>query len=366
MVSILPSKGRKSSTSKKTKTRFKQARPVTASDVLALLTAEPLGWRELVERSGRTTPQEIKQLRLMLKGLERNGEIQRDHTGAYHQASDSQDIVAEVIAQNGRLFVAGASVETGRKPFLRPGDRVVCRIMADRARVIDVVSYSTEPVYGILRARGRYTYVEAFGSFFKGRVGLLAPPPGSAKDGDTVAVRVMDRDRRGLVGEFIDLIESESVVDQAIRTTIAAFGIPNEWPPALDRVVARLPKSVAGGRHPDRVDLRDLPLVTIDGATAKDFDDAVFAERQDRGWRLVVAIADVSHYVKPGSVLDEEAQARGTSVYFPDYVVPMLPEALSNELCSLKPDVPRLTLACDMFVRGGRQCSASRVSTRRS
>ena len=99
-----------------------------------------------------------------------------------------------------------------------------------------------------------------------------------------------------------------------------------------------------------RVDLTALPLVTIDGETAKDFDDAVYCERKGKGFRLIVAIADVSHYVRDGDALDRDARERGTSVYFPRRVIPMLPEALSNELCSLKPDVDRLCMVCDMDV----------------
>ena len=105
-----------------------------------------------------------------------------------------------------------------------------------------------------------------------------------------------------------------------------------------------------------RVDLTGTPLVTIDGETARDFDDAVFAERDGRGYRLLVAIADVSHYVRPGDALDREARERGTSVYFPRRVIPMLPEHLSNGLCSLNPQVERLALVCEMAVtKAGRK-----------
>ncbi len=111
-----------------------------------------------------------------------------------------------------------------------------------------------------------------------------------------------------------------------------------------------MPKEVRDADRADRADLTDLPLVTIDSETAKDFDDAVYCERKGKGFRLVVAIADVSHYVRDGDALDRDARERGTSVYFPRRVIPMLPEELSNELCSLKPDVDRLCMVCEMEV----------------
>ena len=112
----------------------------------------------------------------------------------------------------------------------------------------------------------------------------------------------------------------------------------------------KLPATVAAADRAGASTCAALPLVTIDGETAKDFDDAVYCERKGTGFRLVVAIADVSHYVRDGDALDRDARERGTSVYFPRRVIPMLPEALSNELCSLKPDVDRLCMVCDMEI----------------
>jgi len=168
-----------------------------------------------------------------------------------------------------------------------------------------------------------------------------------------VQVRIVDRDRRGLVGVLLEVIETESVLDQAIKTAVAGAHIPDEWPAQVLSAVGKLPRSVQAGRYVDRVDLTGLPLVTIDGETAKDFDDAVFVEPlpgRRKGWRLVVAIADVAHYVKAKSAIDLEAMNRSTSTYFPERVIPMLPEALSNGLCSLRPAVPRLALVCDMSI----------------
>jgi ribonuclease R len=130
-------------------------------------------------------------------------------------------------------------------------------------------------------------------------------------------------------------------IDVAIRS----YDIPHSWPPAVGEQVAGIPEQVAEKDKENRVDIRNLRLVTIDDETARDFDDAVYCEPRPRGgYRLVVAIADVSHYVRPGTPLDEEAVNRSTSVYFPDHVVPMLPEKLSNGLCSLNPGVDRLCM----------------------
>lgn len=140
--------------------------------------------------------------------------------------------------------------------------------------------------------------------------------------------------------------------DPAIATDIALemFGLPTHWPADVRRAAHEWGDEVRAADHGDRVDLRSMPLVTIDGADARDFDDAVYAEPAGSGWRLVVAIADVSHYVRPHDALDLEAGRRGTSAYFPDRVVPMLPEQLSNGLCSLNPGVDRLCMVCDMQV----------------
>jgi ribonuclease R len=140
--------------------------------------------------------------------------------------------------------------------------------------------------------------------------------------------------------------------DPGMLSTLAieSFGLRTGWSKKVRKLADSWGTEVSERDKSQRVDLRSVPLVTIDGADARDFDDAVFAESAGDGWKLIVAIADVSHYVEPGDVLDDEARKRGTSTYFPDRVVPMLPEELSNGLCSLNPNVDRLCLVCEMKV----------------
>lgn len=181
---------------------------------------------------------------------------------------------------------------------------------------------------------------------------LRASCPASikVKDGELVVVQVEDYPDsvRGFSGRVIAVIgDAADPMNDAIRM-LHAHNIPHVFSKETLREAAQLPEEVSEKDWAGRKDLRDLPIVTIDGKTAKDFDDAIYTEKLPGGFRLVVAIADVSHYVKEGSAIDADAYERGTSTYFPNFVSPMLPEKLSNELCSLKPNVPRLALVADM------------------
>ncbi len=149
---------------------------------------------------------------------------------------------------------------------------------------------------------------------------------------------------------MIEVLGSHTDPGMEIEIALRKHDLPYEFTSAAQKQAKKLPTIVTDADRADRVDLTALPLVTIDGETAKDFDDAVYCEKKAKGFRLVVAIADVSHYVRDGDALDHDARERGTSVYFPRRVIPMLPEALSNELCSLKPNVDRLCMVCDMEI----------------
>ena len=156
--------------------------------------------------------------------------------------------------------------------------------------------------------------------------------------------------QRGPIGEVISVLGERLTPSLIVEMAIASHGLPHDWPASVMRDAVAVEPQVTKADLEGRVDLRKVPLVTIDGEDARDFDDAVFAEPVQGGFRLIVAIADVSHYVRPGTALDEEAQNRATSVYFPGFVVPMLPETLSNGICSLNPKVERLCMVCEMHV----------------
>jgi ribonuclease R len=174
-----------------------------------------------------------------------------------------------------------------------------------------------------------------------------------AEDGDNVIVEVTKRPQGEAAahGRIVEVLEDLRPSDLAARFAILRHDLPQEFPPEVISAANRFAPDVQAADWQGREDLRDMPLVTIDGEDAKDFDDAVYAEAlRGGGWRLIVAIADVSNYVRYGSELDTEARSRATSVYFPDRVIPMLPEHLSNHLCSLMPRVERLAFVCDMRV----------------
>ena len=162
------------------------------------------------------------------------------------------------------------------------------------------------------------------------------------------------------VGKITEILGEHLAPGMEIEVALRAHNLPHEWPAAVIAEAAKIPDQVQPQDIEGRKDLRDLPLVTIDGADARDFDDAIFAKRRLMGWTLWVAIADVSAYVKPGTALDTEAYARGNSVYFPRQVIPMLPEKLSNGLCSLNPDVDRLCMVCEMKVSNNGEVSGAK------
>ena len=194
---------------------------------------------------------------------------------------------------------------------------------------------------------------------------ISIPPEASlgAKNGQIVLVELLayPNKRTQAVGKVAHVLGEHMAPGMEIEVAILAHGLPSEWPDDVSTAVAKIPLHVEKDQLKGRTDLRDLPFVTIDGEDAKDFDDAVYCYPKSKGgYQLYVAIADVSHYVAIGSPLDKEAARRGNSVYFPGKVVPMLPEALSNGICSLNPHVDRLCMVVDMSITADGKISRSR------
>lgn len=184
---------------------------------------------------------------------------------------------------------------------------------------------------------------------------MVIPPEwqGEVSDGQIVVADIVEPpSKRGPpLGRIREVLGEHMAPGMEIEIAIRSYGIPARWPDAVEAECTRFGTRVNPADKAGRVDLRGIPLVTVDGPDARDFDDAVFCEPgQDGGWRLLVAIADVGHYVRPGDPLDTEAAERGNSVYFPQQVVPMLPEVLSNGLCSINPRVDRLCMVCALEI----------------
>jgi ribonuclease R len=237
------------------------------------------------------------------------------------------------------------------------GDRVSLSLHKDAqdrwvGTVKSVLERGLSAFLGVVERNGHELRVRAADR----RLAIVCSIPHSgtqgAQPGDWVIADIKRYPAEGVTGEawVRKRLDPERPVELATEAAIARFDLGQEFSPGALHEAKRYGSHVDPDEAARRTDLRNVPLVTIDGADARDFDDAVYAERDGEDFRLLVAIADVSHYVRPGTMLDTEARARGTSVYFPNRVLPMLPTALSNHLCSLEPHVDRLCMVADMRV----------------
>jgi ribonuclease R len=313
-------------------------------------------------------PNEVDGLTRRLNAMERDGQIRPDRQGRYQLAHHSNFIEGRVVGhREGYGFLAPAD---GSEDIFLPeremqkvlhGDRVRIRIVGTDRRgrpegsIVEVVERANTHVIGrLLNENG--VWVVAPEDKRLGQDILLSGSPGKAKAGQVVSVELIEQPSRYTqpVGKIVEVLGDIDDPGMEIEIAVRKYGVPHEFSEATIKQAAKLPNQVRRTDLDDRVDLRDIPLVTIDGEDARDFDDAVYCEPvkigRSNGFRLIVAIADVSHYVKPGDALDGDALERSTSVYFPRRVIPMLPEKLSNGLCSLNPDVDRLTLVCDAVI----------------
>ena len=238
------------------------------------------------------------------------------------------------------------------------GDRVTVRITGTDRRgrpegeIVEVLERAHREVVGRLYEDRGVSFVVAENRRIAQDLIVPAKDLGRAKTGDVVVVEIVEYPtaEREPIARVVEVLGRATDPGIEIEIALRKHDLPFEFSKAASAAAKRLPREVLDAEREGRVDLTRIPLVTIDGESAKDFDDAVWCERKGKGFRLVVAIADVSHYVRDGDAIDRDARERATSVYFPRRVIPMLPEALSNELCSLKPDVDRLCMVADMEI----------------
>ena len=308
-----------------------------------------------------------------LNAMEREGQIMRNRKGALCLAEKIHLIAGTVQGHpDGFGFlVPDDKTKHPEDMFLGPremaqvmhGDRAMVRMAGlDRkgrpeGKVVEVLERSTKTLVGrIVRGTG-VTIVAAEDKRINQDILIPYHLDMGAKPGQVVMVELTEQPSSHAhpMGKVVQILGNYADSGMEIEIALRKHKLPHEFSPAAINQAERIPKLVQADDYKDRIDLREMPLITIDGETARDFDDAVYAEslnaeNPNLGWRLVVAIADVSFYVKPDDALDKEAFERGNSVYFPRRVIPMLPEALSNGLCSLNPDVERLCMVCDMQV----------------
>lgn len=327
----------------------------------------PVGEAEIFELLHLTDPPQHDGLARRLRAMERDGQLMRNRAGDYGLI-DRMDLVRGTVQSHRDGYGFLVPDEGGEDLFLSPrtmrslmhDDRIVVRLSRSReagrpeAKLVELLERRTTQVVG------RYFREKTIGFVYPERrvmsQDLLIPVEheNGACDGQMVVARLIEQPspRARPIGEIIEILGQHMAPGLEIDVAIRAHGLSDGWPATVEDEIADLAPEVGEAEKTDRRDIRHLPLVTIDGADAKDFDDAVWCKPTPGGWRLLVAIADVSAYVKPGTALDAEAAIRGNSTYFPGHVVPMLPEVLSNGLCSLNPHRDRLCMVCDMNIDG--------------
>lgn len=341
--------------------------PIPSREVILALLEEaerPLTRDDIAHELGLREDDQLDALRKRLRAMERDGQTMVDRRGAYGLVNRLELAHCRVQGhRDGYGFalpigeVEDIYLSSRQMNFVFDGDEVLVRVTGvDRrgraeGKVVEVLNRANRSIVGRYQEESGIGFVIPDNSRITHQILIPPKEKGSAQSGQIVTAEITDYPTRklGAKGRISEILGDHLDPGLEIDVAIRSHGIPWEWPEAVVDEAGHLEPEPLESDKALRIDLRDLPFVTIDGEDARDFDDAVYCEQRARGqWKLWVAIADVSHYVKPGSPLDIEAAARGNSVYFPERVVPMLPEALSNGLCSLKPKVDRLAMVCEI------------------
>jgi len=329
----------------------------------------PLKRKQFAEAFVIHDPEIRQALGRRLKAMERDGQLIRNRRGSYGLIEKMDLIKGRVIGhpdgygfvvpdEGGKdLYLSGKEMRT-----VLNGDRVLVRqVSVDKqgkreGALVEVLERANEQLVGRYYEESDIAYVVPDNKRLSQDLLIPTKNRNQAKHGQYVVAKIVHQPEkhRQAIGEVLSIIGDGLDASMAVDIAIRSYDLPFEWSEDIDNEIAGLTEEVDSENISDRTDCRDIPFVTIDGEDARDFDDAVFCQKEGNkegsGWRLLVAIADVSHYVKKQSALDDDARLRGTSVYFPDRVIPMLPEILSNGLCSLKPEVDRYSLICELNI----------------
>lgn len=326
---------------------------------------ESLTWEQLIEELGLDDEESQEALRRRLRAMARDAQLICNRRGCYAPI-DKVDLVRGRVIGHPEGFGFLVPDDGGSDLFLSSrqmrsimhGDRALVHVIGlDRkgrreGALVEVLERNTQQIVGRYFEESGVGFVASENKRIAHDLVVPTDQRGSARSGQIVVAEVLEQPskRAQPIGRIVEVLGDHMAPGMEIDVAVRANGLPHEWPQAVQDEVGTLGAEVPEAAKQDRVDLRNVALVTIDGADARDFDDAVFCERTPKGWRLLVAIADVSHYVKPVTALDVEARARGNSVYFPERVIPMLPEILSNGLCSINPAVDRLCMVCEILL----------------
>ena len=335
----------------------------------------PLQLDELIELLDLTSPAARRRLQQEIEALIQSGEIVRNRRDELCLRERLPIVVGTVSGHRDGYGIVYPDDRSA--PIILPyrqmrevmhGDRVAVRVSGkdQRGRIegalVEVVERSTKEIVGRLYEEAQIYFVIPDNPRISHRVLIPRDRLADAAAGQVVLLKLIEAPSRTAqpLGHITRVLGEHAAPGMETDIAIHSHSLPFEFPPEAVKEAESFGHAVSAAQKRGREDIRDLPLVTIDGEDARDFDDAVWCEPIRGGWRLIVAIADVASYVAPDSALDREAQHRGTSVYFPNRVLPMLPEALSNGLCSLNPAVERLCLACEMKVDARGKVSRAR------
>ena len=325
----------------------------------------PMTLKQLINHFDIQDDDSREGLGFRLRAMERDGQVIRNRRNGYGLVS-KMDLVPGRIQAHPDGFGFLIPDDNTDDIYLPPrqmrsllhGDRAVVRKTGVDRRgrtegaLVEVLERHNQTLVGRLVYEHGLAFVIPSNKRIHQDIAIPPDYTQNANNGQIVLAEIVEQPNRSSqpLGRVVEVLGDHMAPGMEIDIAVRCHEIPVEWPQAVLDEAATFKSTVPPASKRNRLDLRELPLVTIDGEDAKDFDDAVYCHRDGRGWRLYVAIADVSHYVKPKSAMDGEATLRGNSVYFPGRVIPMLPEVLSNGLCSLNPHVDRLCMVCEMYV----------------